>query len=54
VTCKYQKIEVCSVYYEGRNARYFSSLIAKATTAEGHYQRLFEKKKEKGLIKVLE
>ena len=39
---------MCSVYYEGRNARYFSPLIAKATTTEGHHQGLFgEKEKER-------
>jgi len=34
--------------------RYFSPLIAKVTTAEGHHQELFGEKKEKGLTKVLE
>ncbi len=48
MTCNYQKIEVCSVYHEGSNARYFSPLIAKATTAEGHHQGLFEEKERKG------
>ncbi len=39
---------MCSVYHEGSNARYFSPLIAKATTAEGHHQGLFgEKEREK-------
>ena len=48
MTCNYQKIEVCLVYHEGRNVRYFSPLIAKATTAEGHHQGLFgEKERER-------
>ena len=51
MTCNYQKIEVCSVYHEGSNARYFSPLIAKATTAEGHHQRLFEEKERKRVNK---
>ena len=46
MTCNYQKIEVCSVYHEGSNVRYFSPLIAKATTAEGHHQGLFEEKEK--------
>ncbi len=39
---------MCSVYHEGSNARYFSPLIAKATTTEGHHQGLFgEKERER-------
>ena len=39
---------MCSVYHEGSNARYFSPLIAKATTAEGHHQGLLgEKERER-------
>ena len=54
MTCNYQKIEVCSVYYEGSNARYFSPLIAKATTAEGHHQGLFEEKERERVNKSSE
>jgi len=42
---------VCSVYHEGNNARYFSLLIAKATTAEGHHQGLFEEKERERVKK---
>ncbi len=39
---------MCSVYHKGSNVRYFSLLIAKATTAKGHHQGLFgEKEKER-------
>ena len=51
MTCNYQKIEVCSVYHKGSNARYFSPLIAKATTAEGHHQGLFEEKERERVNK---
>ena len=51
MTCNYQKIEVCSVYHEGSNARYFSPLIAKATTAEGHHQGLFGRKRKRKVNK---
>ncbi len=51
MTCNYQKIEVCSVYHKGSNARYFSPLIAKATTAEGHHQGLFEEKEKERVNK---
>ena len=42
---------MCSVYHEGSNARYFSSLIVKATTAEGHHQGLFEEKERERVNK---
>ena len=42
---------MCSVYHESNNARYFSPLIAKATTVEEHH---LEKKKEKGVNKSSE
>jgi len=45
---------VCSVYYEGRNARYFSPLIAKATTTEGHHQGLFREKERERVNKSSE
>ena len=42
---------MCSVYHEGSNARYFSPLIAKVTTAEGHHQGLFEEKERERVNK---
>ncbi len=42
---------VCSVYYKSRNVRYFSSLIAKVTTAKGHHQELFREKKRERVNK---
>ncbi len=39
---------MCLVYHEGSNVRYFSLLITKATTAEGHHQGLCgEKERER-------
>jgi len=43
-----------SVYHEGRNARYFSPLIAKATTAERYHQGLFREKERERITKILE
>ncbi len=42
---------MCSVYHEGSNVRYFSLLIAIATTAEGHHQGLFEEKERERINK---
>src|SRR6266540_796010 len=51
MTCNYQKIEVCSVYHESSNVRYFFSFITKVTTAKGHHQGLFKKKERERVNK---
>ena len=45
---------MCSVYHEGRNARYLFLLIAKATIAKGHHQELFEEKERERVNKSFE
>ena len=42
---------MCSVYHKGSNVRYFSPLIAKATTTEGYHQGLFGKKERERINK---